>query len=38
MVGNPGEVWMLRVGGADRLLLKGESFYLSGFFLLLSFF
>lgn len=35
MMGNPGEVWMLRVDGAGSLLVEGESFFLSRFFSLL---
>lgn len=32
MMGNLGEVWMLRVDGAGSLLVEGESFFLSRFF------
>lgn len=35
MMGNPGEVWMLRVDGAGSLLVEGENFFLSRFFSLL---
>lgn len=38
MMGNPGEVWMLRVDSADRLLVEGKSFFLSRFFSLFSVF
>lgn len=36
MMGNPWNVWVLRVDGADRLLVEGESFFPFQIFSLLS--